>query len=56
MWQKLIQETNLVTKINTSNQPGDNVVEVVAVKEVVAWMSTSDHKRNHRLIVRIGTL
>jgi len=40
----------------THVRPGDDIVEVVAVEEVVPWMATSNHEGHHWLVVRIGTL
>ena len=39
-----------------SEQPGDNIVEIVTVEEVMPWMTTSNHKSHHWLIVRVGAL
>ena len=39
-----------------ADQPGDDIVEVVAVKEVVARMTTSHHQGDHGLVVGIGAL
>ena len=39
-----------------TNEPGNNIIKVVSVDEVVSWMAASDDKRDFGLVITSSAL